>query len=197
MHEESRKPLSRETLGVIPVIPEELDDFETQATRFRKGELDNGEFLPYRLRRGVYGQRQADALGLVAESALAADLDRGTAGDRYQVVLHVDPDTLRAEGGDREPDVSAETRPGPADGESRASAETPPGVAGRRSHVSAEMPPSADDPRRRPIACRHASSLPFGGWGGGRRHRRKLRPVIRHGALPVRPLRGIASARGC
>ena len=60
MHEESRKPLSRETLGVIPVIPEELDDFETQATRFRNGEIDNSEFLPYRLRRGVYGQRQAD-----------------------------------------------------------------------------------------------------------------------------------------
>ena len=33
-------------------------------------------------------QRRADALGLVAESALAADLDRGTAGDRYQVVVH-------------------------------------------------------------------------------------------------------------
>ena len=32
-----------------------------------------------------FGQRQADALGLIAESALAADLDRGTAGDRYQV----------------------------------------------------------------------------------------------------------------
>ena len=36
------------------------------------------------------GQRRADALGLLAESALASDLDRGTAGDRYQVVLHVD-----------------------------------------------------------------------------------------------------------
>ena len=36
------------------------------------------------------GQRRADALGLLAETALAADLDRGTAGDRYQVVLHVD-----------------------------------------------------------------------------------------------------------
>ncbi len=34
-------------------------------------------------------QRRADALGLVAESALAADLDPGTAGDRYQVVVHV------------------------------------------------------------------------------------------------------------
>lgn len=41
-------------------------------------------------------QRRADALGLVAESALSADLDRGTAGDRYQVVLHVEPETLHA-----------------------------------------------------------------------------------------------------
>ena len=40
------------------------------------------------------GQRRADALGLLAESALAADLDRGTAGDRYQVVVHVDADAL-------------------------------------------------------------------------------------------------------
>ena len=34
-------------------------------------------------------QRRADALALIAESALAADLDSGTAGDRYQVVVHV------------------------------------------------------------------------------------------------------------
>ena len=37
-----------------------------------------------------WAQRQADALGLLAECALRADLDRGTAGDRYQVVVHVD-----------------------------------------------------------------------------------------------------------
>jgi hypothetical protein len=35
------------------------------------------------------GQRRADALGRVAECALA-DLDRGTAADRYQVMVHVD-----------------------------------------------------------------------------------------------------------
>jgi len=35
-------------------------------------------------------QRRADALALLAESALTADLDAGTAGDRYQVVVHVD-----------------------------------------------------------------------------------------------------------
>ncbi|MPY88652.1 MAG: DUF222 domain-containing protein [Luteitalea sp.] len=40
-------------------------------------------------------QRRADALGLLAESALARDLDRGTAGGRYQVVIHVDENTLK------------------------------------------------------------------------------------------------------
>jgi len=35
-------------------------------------------------------QRRADALGRLAECALAAGLDHGTAGDRYQVVVHVD-----------------------------------------------------------------------------------------------------------
>jgi hypothetical protein len=64
-------------------------------------------------------QRRADALGLVAESALATGLDPGTRGDRYQVVLHVDAPRLRGEGGDAETDgqslwqdgahVSAET----------------------------------------------------------------------------------------
>jgi 5-methylcytosine-specific restriction endonuclease McrA len=43
-------------------------------------------------------QRRADALGLLAESALAHALDRGTAGDRYQVVLHVEGDSLRTDG---------------------------------------------------------------------------------------------------
>ena len=43
-------------------------------------------------------QRRADALGTVAECALAGGLDKGTAGDRYQVVVHVDADTL-ADGG--------------------------------------------------------------------------------------------------
>ncbi len=46
-------------------------------------------------------QRRADALGLVAESALAAGLDPGSRGDRYQVVVHMDAEVLAAgdEGG--------------------------------------------------------------------------------------------------
>ncbi len=39
-------------------------------------------------------QRRADALGLVAESALAHDLDKGTRADRLQVVVHVDEKVL-------------------------------------------------------------------------------------------------------
>jgi hypothetical protein len=45
-------------------------------------------------------QRRADAIGLVAESALGAGLDPGSRGDRYQVVVHVDAEALRADGED-------------------------------------------------------------------------------------------------
>jgi hypothetical protein len=43
-------------------------------------------------------QRRADALGLLAEAVLTADLDRGCAGDRYQVVLHLEMSTSVAAG---------------------------------------------------------------------------------------------------
>jgi hypothetical protein len=45
------------------------------------------------------GQRRADALGRVAEYALAAGLDRGTAGDRYHVIVHVDAVALQSHAG--------------------------------------------------------------------------------------------------
>ncbi len=40
------------------------------------------------------GQRQADALALVAETALQHGLDPGSPGERYQVVVHVDAAAL-------------------------------------------------------------------------------------------------------
>ena len=76
-------------------------------------------------------QRRADAIGLVAESALSAGFDPGTAGDRYQVVLHVDAGTL-ADGASEARDVSAETSVSVTGGitnGSRVSAGTPGGVA--------------------------------------------------------------------
>ena len=45
---------------VIPIWDDELADFETEATAFRAQERQEVEFMLYRLRQGVYGQRQAD-----------------------------------------------------------------------------------------------------------------------------------------
>ena len=56
-------------------------------------------------------QRRADALGLVAESALAGGLDPGSPGDRFQVTVHVAAETLRCrEAASAAADTSAETR---------------------------------------------------------------------------------------
>jgi sulfite reductase (ferredoxin) len=45
---------------VIPILDREFDDFDTESTRFLKGELDGDEFIKFRLKQGVYGQRQPD-----------------------------------------------------------------------------------------------------------------------------------------
>src|SRR5437899_4407992 len=45
---------------VIPILQREFDDFKTEATRFLEGELAEQEFVKFRLKQGVYGQRQAD-----------------------------------------------------------------------------------------------------------------------------------------
>ena len=56
-------------------------------------------------------QRRADALGLVAESALAGGLDPGNPADRFQVTVHVQADALPArEPAEAGPPVAAETR---------------------------------------------------------------------------------------
>src|SRR5438874_12037269 len=45
---------------VIPILQREFDDFKTEATKFLSGETAEDEFIKFRLRQGVYGQRQAD-----------------------------------------------------------------------------------------------------------------------------------------
>ena len=62
--------------------------------------------------RPPVGKVRADALALVAESALRAGLDPGSSGDRYQVVVHVNGEELRAHESamaDTRTHVSAET----------------------------------------------------------------------------------------
>ena len=45
---------------VIPILEREFDDFQTESTRFLEGQLEETEFIKFRLKQGVYGQRQPD-----------------------------------------------------------------------------------------------------------------------------------------
>jgi sulfite reductase beta subunit-like hemoprotein len=45
---------------VIPILEREFDDFDTESTRFLEGRLQEDDFIKFRLKQGVYGQRQAN-----------------------------------------------------------------------------------------------------------------------------------------
>jgi sulfite reductase beta subunit-like hemoprotein len=45
---------------VIPILQREYDDFKTEAKKFLDGQTEEDEFIKFRLKQGVYGQRQAD-----------------------------------------------------------------------------------------------------------------------------------------
>ncbi|HTY97117.1 MAG TPA: nitrite/sulfite reductase [Solirubrobacteraceae bacterium] len=45
---------------VIPILEREFDDFRTEATKFLEGQTAEDEFIKFRLKQGVYGQRQPD-----------------------------------------------------------------------------------------------------------------------------------------
>src|ERR1700704_260170 len=45
---------------VIPILQKEYEDFKTEATKFLEGGTPEDEFIKFRLRQGVYGQRQPD-----------------------------------------------------------------------------------------------------------------------------------------
>jgi sulfite reductase beta subunit-like hemoprotein len=45
---------------VIPILEREFDDFDTESTRFLRGDLQETDFIKFRLKQGVYGQRQPD-----------------------------------------------------------------------------------------------------------------------------------------
>ena len=44
---------------VIPIVPQEFSDFRTEAAEFIAGNRDEAKFIGFRLKQGVYGQRQA------------------------------------------------------------------------------------------------------------------------------------------
>jgi sulfite reductase (ferredoxin) len=45
---------------VIPILRREFDDFDNEAEKFLAGDTEETEFIGFRLKQGVYGQRQAD-----------------------------------------------------------------------------------------------------------------------------------------
>ena len=45
---------------VIPIIEREFDDFDTEAAKFMRGDTPEDKFIGFRLKQGVYGQRQPD-----------------------------------------------------------------------------------------------------------------------------------------
>ncbi|HEX8689494.1 MAG TPA: nitrite/sulfite reductase [Solirubrobacterales bacterium] len=45
---------------VIPIIEREFDDFDNEAEQFLSGQLAEDQFIGFRLKQGVYGQRQPD-----------------------------------------------------------------------------------------------------------------------------------------
>ena len=66
--------------GIIPYLPQEVSDFETEVTSFQKGGWEDPlKFTAYRLVRGIYGQRQPDVhmirIKMPAGSLTADQLD--------------------------------------------------------------------------------------------------------------------------
>jgi sulfite reductase beta subunit-like hemoprotein len=45
---------------VIPILEREFDDFDNEAEKFLAGQTEETEFIGFRLKQGVYGQRQPD-----------------------------------------------------------------------------------------------------------------------------------------
>ena len=60
IHQESME-LSKKSKGIIPYMEREVLNLEDEIKAFRAGERENSVFMPFRLRQGVYGQRQPDA----------------------------------------------------------------------------------------------------------------------------------------
>ncbi len=90
---------------VLEIRSDEIDDFEEQVTKFQAGEWDPTQFMAFRLRQGIYGQRQPDvhmvrvkapfggltadqldALGEVAEKF--APLGKGHVTTRENIQFH-------------------------------------------------------------------------------------------------------------
>ena len=105
IHHDSLELARSSSQAIIPFMDEEVGRLEDESAAFVAGERDNTVFTPFRLRQGVYGQRQADVqmirvkipggiltpesmegLGVVAEKY--APLGKGHITTRENVQFH-------------------------------------------------------------------------------------------------------------
>jgi 5-methylcytosine-specific restriction endonuclease McrA len=63
-------------------------------TLYQRARKTSDDVIDVSAETSTMAQQQADALALIAESALHHDLDPGASGERYQVVVHVDEPVL-------------------------------------------------------------------------------------------------------
>ena len=49
-----------QTNPIIEYFPSEIEEFEGGVKRFQAGDWDPTDFMAFRLRQGIYGQRQPD-----------------------------------------------------------------------------------------------------------------------------------------
>jgi sulfite reductase beta subunit-like hemoprotein len=90
---------------IIPILEREFDDFDGEAENFLDGETPEDQFIGFRLKQGVYGQRQADVQmirvklpfgGVTPEQMEAfagvveryAPLDKGHITTRQNIQIH-------------------------------------------------------------------------------------------------------------
>ena len=55
---------------IIPILEHEFDDFDSEAGKFLAGDTPEDQFIGFRLKQGVYGQRQANVQMVPREAAV-------------------------------------------------------------------------------------------------------------------------------
>ena len=87
IHQDSLE-MAQTAVGIIPHLESEIERLEEESAAFQAGEREVAEFTPFRLKQGVYGQRQADVQmirvkvpgGILTSEALEA---LGTVAEEY------------------------------------------------------------------------------------------------------------------
>src|SRR5437870_5200340 len=90
-------------LGTLPLLAKALAAAREALHQRARGQNDPAGAQDVSAETSTMPQQQADALALLAETALHHGIDPGTPGERYQVVVHVDEPVLA------DPDASGES----------------------------------------------------------------------------------------